>query len=304
VNGNYLHECFNAFQEVTREKYGIPYDYADIESRVAHLRNRSPLTYEELQYFESPRNWEFGRWWDFPPENHLTPELKRRQFNFWRLPNQEQRVIKSLLEVFKFIELVSIILRFVRPEHYGIISPPVERILDVRRGGDAVQTYLNYILDLRKIKEHYRFERVADADMALWVLHERCFGSKQDQAMREEYAIDPFIRELRAKNLMERFLGESTYAQLAHSLLRTNHIVAGQFAGIEFERKVRDQMPRNKNWDDKDLKSVIDELEDMKIIDGLTHGIWQRARRTRNKAIHMNPPPSPREVEDLIKLLD
>jgi len=52
-------------------------------------------------------------------------------------------LVAALLEVFKSVELVSIILRFVKPEHYGIISPPVERVLDVQRGSDAVETYLN-----------------------------------------------------------------------------------------------------------------------------------------------------------------
>lgn len=199
---------------------------------------------------------------------------------------------------------MSIILRFVRPEHYGIISPPVERILEVRRGSNAVGTYLNYIGDLRKIKEHYHFERVADADMALWVLHERCFGSTLDEATRKEYRNDSFIRELQAKNLMEHFLADSTYAQLARSLLGTDHKFAGQLGGIAFEQMVWGRVPRNKDWNDKDLRAIIDELRSEKIIDTLTHGLWQRARRTRNKAIHMNPPPSPPEVEQLIGLLD
>ena len=304
VNGNYLHGCFEAFKEVTREKYGTAYDYAAIESDVAELRNRRPLTYDDLRYFESPRNWEFSTWWAFPPEHLVTPELKRREFNFWRLPKYEQSLVKSLLDVFKSIEIVSIILRFVRPEHYGIISPPVERILGVRHGSNAVETYLNYIGDLREIAEHYHFVRVADADMALWVLHERCFGSKQDQATRKEYESDPFIREVRATNRMRDLLEDSTYAQLARSLLGTDDELAGVLGGIAFERMVRDRAPRSKGWGDKDLKAVIDELRNEQIIDVLEHGIWQRARRTRNKAIHMNPPPSPAEVEQLIRLLD
>jgi len=304
VNGNYLHDCFEAFKEVTREKYGTAYDYAAIESDVAKLRNRRPLTYDDLRYFESPRNWEFSTWWAFPPEHLVTPELKRREFNFWRLPKQEQSLIKSLLDVFKSIEIVSIILRFVRPEHYGIISPPVERILGVRRGSNAAETYLNYIGDLRKIAEHYHLVRVADADMALWVLHERLFGSKQDQATREDYSNDPFIRELRAANLMRDLIEDSTYAQLARALLRTNCELAGLLGGIAFEQMVRGRVPRSKDWDDNDLKSVIDELYTEKIIDSLTHGRWQRARRTRNKAVHMNPRPSPAEVEQLIRLFD
>lgn len=304
MNGNYLHDCFEAFEEVTKKKYGTAYNYAAIESDVAPLRNQRPLTYDDLRYFESPRNWGFWTWWFFPPEHHLTPELKRRRFNFWRLPDKEQSVVDSLLNVFKFIELVSIILRFLRPEHYGIISPPVERILEVRRGSNAVETYLNYIGDLRRIKEHYHFKRVADADMALWVLHERCFGSTLDEATRKEYRDDPFIRELQAKNLMEHFLADSTYAQLARSLLHTNHKLAGQIGGMALERMVWARVPRDKDWNDKDLKAIIDELYNEKIIDTLTHGLWQRARRTRNKAIHMNPSPDLPEVEQLIKLLD
>jgi hypothetical protein len=310
VNRNYLHDCFRAFKEVTKRKYGTASDLAAIELSVAPLRSRRPpLTYDDLRDFESPRNWEFQTYWVFPPEHHVTPELKRSKFNFWRLPEKENSLVASLLDVFKSIELVSIILRFVRPEHYGIISPPVERILDVRRGSDAVETYLNYIKDLRAIAEHYHFERVADADMALWVLHERCFGSAPDDATRKEYANDLFMRELRAKNLMEHFLADSTYAQLAHSLFRTNHVLAGQFGGIAFEQMVRkrvprERMPRHRTWGRKDLEVVIDELHSEEIIDTLTKGSWQKARLTRNKAIHMNPPPTSSEVKQLIDLLD
>lgn len=305
MDENYLHHCLKAFEEVTKEKYGTVYDYAAIERDVAHLRDqRTPLTYDDLRYFESPDNWGFRTWWVFPPELHVTSELKRSEFDFWNLPKKQENLIVSLLNVFKFIELVSIILRFVRPEHYGIISPPVERILEVRRGSNAADTYLNYIEHLRKIKEHYHFERVADADMALWVLHERCFGSTPHEATRKEYRNDPFVRELQAKNLLEHFLADSTYAQLARSLLPTNHKLAGQIGGIAFEQMVRKRVPRNENSDDKDLKAIIDELGKEKIVDALTRGKWQRARLIRNRAIHMNPPPNFTDVKWLIELLD
>lgn len=305
MNRNYLSDCLEVFKEVTKKKYGTAQDLAAIELAVAPLRNRRPLTYDDLREFESPRNWEFKTWWVFPPEHHVTAELKKsHQFNFWRLPENEQTLIRSLLDVFKSIELVSIILRFVRPEKYGIISPPVERILDVRRGGNAVETYLNYIKDLRAIAEHYGFKRVADADMALWVLHERCFGCAPDEVTRKEYANDLFMREVRAKNLMEQFLADSTFAQLARSLLRTNLAHAGLFAAIAFEQMVRGRVPRRRGWDDKELKDIIDDLYSDEIIDDLTHGKWDRARKIRNRAIHTNPPPTFEKVSQLIDLLD
>ena len=301
---NYLHGCFDAFREVTRKIFGTASDMAAIEASVARLRDGSALTYEDLKNFESPSHWEFKTWWVFPPEQHVSPELRRRVFNFRDLPHDEGGVIASLLEVFKSIELVSIILRFIRPEHYGIISPPVERILDVRRESDAVQTYLNYLNDLRKVARHYHFQRVADADAALWVLHERCFGGAPDEPTRRAYDADRFIRSLRAENLMKRFLEDSTYAQLAHSLLGTNHVLAGQLGGIDFEQMVRSRMPSDGNWDEVDLRELIYELERKGIIDTVTRVKWQRARKTRNQAIHMNPPPERAEVKALIDLLD
>jgi hypothetical protein len=304
VARNYLHNCFEAFKEVTEKIYGTVSDLAAIEASVAPLRHRRVLTYNDLKDFESPSNWEFKTWWVFPPEHHVTPQLKSREFNFHNLPEGEESVIASLLDVFKSIELVSIILRFVRPEHYGIISPPVERILDVRRESDAVQTYLNYIRDLRKVAKHYHFERIADVDMALWVLHERCFGSASDNATRKQYQRDRFIRRVRAENLIKRFLDDSTYAQLAHSLLPTNHVLAGQLGGIAFEQMVRSRVPSDKNWDDKELGVIINELQREGIIDTAERFRWHGARITRNKAIHMNPPPTREEVNQLIELLD
>jgi hypothetical protein len=99
-------------------------------------------------------------------------------------------------------------------------------------------------------------------------------------------------------------LNDSTYAQLAHSLLRTDHVLAGQLGGIEFEQMVRGRVPPGRNWDDIDLKVIINELRREEIIDTFTQVRWHRARITRNQAIHMNPPPDPSEVEQLIGLLD
>jgi hypothetical protein len=150
------------------------FDLPAIERSVRHLRREARLSYADLVHFESSHYWWFEKFWVFPPEHQMGPHLKLRKFNFWALPNREADVITLLYEAFRSIELVSIILRFIKPENYGIISLPVERVLDVRRGSDAVEIYLNYLGDLRTIKKHYGFERIADADMALWVVHEKC----------------------------------------------------------------------------------------------------------------------------------
>lgn len=303
---HYLHRCFAAFREVTEKKYGTPFDLAAIEETVVVLRSRKLLRYDDLQGFESPAHWWFQKYWVFPPERHVILELERRTFNFWLLPKGEAQLVASLIEVFKSIELVSIILRFVRPEHYGILSPPVERVLAVRRGSNAVETYLNYLRDLRLVTRAYGFQRAADADMALWVLHERCFGDLRDDGIARAYADDRFMLRLRAKNLIAHFLTESSYAQLAYSLLPTNPDLAAQVAGIAFERMVRQHaagLAAASSYE-QDLKGIIDVLHDQGLINGLTRGLWQAARRTRNKAIHGTVMATAAEISRLLATLD
>jgi Domain of unknown function (DUF4145) len=230
--------------------------------------------------------------------------LKDRSFDFRRLPKEEEDLIASLLGVFKSIELVSIILRFVRPKCYGIISPPVEKILDVRRESGAAKTYLNYLRDLREVRRQYHFERTADADMALWVLHER-FSSVPDNPIWRAYETDTFMLRLRAKNLMAHFRSRVSDPELANALLDTDRKLAAQIAGVAFERKVRRQAARDlrESWDDKDFGVLINEFRHKGLIDRFICDEWHEARRIRNKAIHEEVTPTAREVEVLLKVL-
>jgi len=301
----YLKQCLNDFREVTEQKYGTPCDFDAIEASVASLGEQRPLTYEELRVFQSPDQVWFQKHWQLPPEDNVTRALKGQNFDFRNLPNKESDLIGALLGVFQHIELVSIILRFVKPDCYGIVSPPVERILDVRHGGSTVKTYLNYLRDLREVRRYHHFKRTADADMALWVLHER-YSSKPEDPIWRAYEADPFMLRLRAKNLMTHFLnGSIPYPELANALSETDRRLAAQIAGIAFEQKVRQQAARDlrESGDDKDLSALIDEFRRVGLIDRGTWEEWHEARRVRNKAIHENLAPTLPKVEALLKVL-
>jgi hypothetical protein len=302
---NYLHRCFHSFRDVIERKYpGRAFDLPAIERSVKHLRRETPLSYLDLAQFESPKHWWFEKFWVFPPEHQISPHLKRRKFNFWALPNREPDVITLLYEVFRSIELVSIILRFIKPEDYGIISPPVERVLDVRLESDAIETYLNYLSDLRTIKKHYGFKRVADADMALWVVHEKCYGEPKDTEIVKAYHGDSFLLELRAKNLMDHFFDQYTYADLARALARFKPKLAAQIGGIAFEQMVRERASVfGDHYVDKELQTLIDDLWTDGAIDDLTKGRWHKARRVRNRVLHDKDNPSHNDLESLLKLL-
>ncbi len=216
---------------------------------------------------------------------------------------KEAPLITGLMDVFKSIELVSIILRFVRPEHYGIISLPVERVLDVRRGSEAIETYQNYLADLRAVRFHYGFKRTADADMALWVLHERCFGESRDPAVRRAYLADPFMLELRAKNLVAP-LTEISYSRLAAALREpapelaaliacyTMELLIRRIAGVlgVVERKAR-----------LDLGEVIETLPNHRGIDPVRKAAWRRLKAIRNDLFHDGRQPSAKALSDLVE---
>jgi len=300
---HYLKACFAAFQEVSRAKYGTPFDLPAIERTVAPLRSLRTLTYQDLQYFEAKEHWWFERFWVFPPEHRITPALEKRTFDLWNLPKNEAEVIPELLDVFKSIELVSIILRFVKPEAYGIISPPVERVLDVRRGSDAVETYRNYLTDLREIARVCAFGRTAHADMALWVLHERCFGEHRDPEVERAWRTDPLFLRLRAKNLVLP-LAELSYPKLAEALHHVKPDLATLVACQALEALIREAgkllapsmtQPRAK------LEDVIDALPNWGKIDELRKAGWKRLKGVRNDLFHDGQQPTPKEMTDLIQ---
>jgi hypothetical protein len=301
--GGYLKRCLDDFPAVCRMKYGAEFDLATVEEKVRHLRCRTPLTYDQLRYFESPEHWWFQRYWVFPPRERLEPALEKETFDFWNLsPGNEAETVRRLLYIFKSIELVSIILRFIRPEQYAIYSSPIQHMLDIRHGRDPVESYSRYLADLRRIREHYGFARVADADMALWVLHEKCFGRNRDPAVAKAYSEDDFILRLRAKNLVAP-LAELSDARFAAALLEVRPDLAVVIACRCFEiqvRKLADEYHLEGIDSNMPLEEVIEAFPNFGAVDPLRKALWQSLRKIRNDLFHEGRMPGPRETRLLI----
>jgi hypothetical protein len=302
---NYLHTCRNAFDELAEKKFQIKVDFDAMEASVAHLRGHKPLTHSDLRSFENPERWWFKKFWAFPSDRDLTPALQQTTFNFWQLPKNERNVIESLLGVFKSIELVSIILRFIRPEHYGIISPPVENVLHVLRGSNGVETYLNYLANLRIIQKQYCFKRAADADMALWVLHEKCFGDLRVSEIERDHTADTFFRQLRARNLVVPFEGYS-YPELAGALEAVKPDLAALIAAYTLElqiRKIAEMyrcLPEHTEDDSDKIYRFIEALYKAGKISSIRKGNWRRFMIARNKLFHEGKQPLAATRNDLI----
>jgi hypothetical protein len=286
---NYLRDCFEQFSSLCQVKYRKEFDLASVETKVRHLRCQTPLKCTDLDFFESPEHWWFQRFWVFPPRESIAPALEAETFDFWNLPeSNETGTIRRLLHIFKSIELVSIILRFIRPEHYGIYSAPVQHMLDIRHGRDLVETYVSYLENLREIQRRYGFCRVADVDMALWVLHEKCFGRHQDAAIADRYQNDDFLLRLRTTNLVAP-LAELSEARLACALATVKPDIAALIACHCLEMQIRALAGRFRlpETDLKaDLENVIETLPNYGPVTAMRKALWQSLRQVRNDFIH------------------
>ena len=314
---DYLHTCLALHSDLTEILYGRRQDIRRIENVTAEIRKSRQLTYENIEKILDRDIWNadmFGYW---PKRQDIESILKSRIWNFKDLPGRQDDVITDMYSVFRQIEPISVILRFVMPEEYGIISAPVEKVLGMNYFGSYeihpeyphLEKYKTYLCDLRSLRKERDFDRVADVDMALWVLQigvlERRFKDHEDQEilrrLREDFRQDSKLREIQARNLTKHLFRPDTMHRLdlAEALLSSDLQFAGQIAGIEFERSIKRKTKANP----KD--GLRNEVE--KFCRGKPYNIRSDCEadlNTRNRAAHPDPkPPLDRmEIENLVNI--
>lgn len=205
MSRTWLHRCLEMFGDTMEERYGKRPDYAALERQLEPVKTGArPFSWRDLETIQNPRYGDFRQFWRFPAEGEVSQEVDWDHLSrlIQRLPLDEADTIARLHAAFKYVQCVSVVLRFVNPEHYGIVSAPVEKVLEVRRGAAEVETYLHYLGDIRDARDHYGFARAADADMALWVLQEQVLSTYRFPELLASYRADAWLRERRILNLL------------------------------------------------------------------------------------------------------
>ena len=289
MDEHYLLACLRDYPEITFKKYGKRYRLEKIEESVAHVRRENRLAWEDVQRIRESEDWLYDRHWAVPDPEAVRAGLARvgDRLDFWHCQRKRETLVATLYEVFKNIEVVSVILRFVIPEHFAIYSPPMARILEVRRGLRDTDTYQNYLDNLEAIRRHAKgFSTIAQVNMALWVLFERVYGVCPDEGIREAFDRDLFMQDLRIRNMAH--LLDLSDVRLARSLFPVNMRLSAQLGGFCFEQKVRAlfQKSFNESPEYVDLKELINRLQGADVIDGIRAGRWHLARIVRNDALH------------------
>lgn len=257
-----LNECLEQFQNVGEIIQGIRMNLSAIEGLLNPIRTgvkEFSIEYLDIVKDEREKYWKFLKWWRLPQLSE--GEVSRLKRIFVKLEPQNKEVIEILYDIFKNIEIVSCLLRFVDPFDYGIFSPPVENLLNCQ-GNDAVSRYLNYLSDLEELKKTYRFWRIADVDMALWTLSNilnysvlREYPKYEDIHTKYIQTTNP-IKKIMARNSLEQTFHENDYLNLAELFLEQDIVISGMLAGRDLEERVNAicdyyGIYRGKKWEKK-----------------------------------------------------
>ena len=212
---------------------------------------------------------------------------------------QHKELVARLFKAYNQIEPASVVLRFINPGRFGIMSSPVQTVLGIRSRRKATATYDAYLKSLRHICEKRYFKRVADVEMALWVLQVGVLDRVLPTPLREELARDhkkdAKLRRIQAGNLTAQLLNELSKLDVADALLDTDVALAGQIAGIEFELLVVAASRGSGDQRQKALEQHIDNLGPPYRCPRL-----HNARKIRNNAIHDRKSVTRANVENLI----
>ena len=249
---DYLHECRRLHPLVTEIRYGRRQNLEHIEEDTKNIRNRDSnrLTYDDLEKIRNSEVWDANQFGYWPSRPEIEEMLRRERWRFRNLGGNRERekeTIGRLLEIFHQIEAVSVILRFIDPRRYGILSPPVEQVLGIGPSRDHETKYIAYLDNLEQLRTSRKFGMAADVDMALWALQlgvlegrlKDHYSESEFQALRDGFEQDRELKSIRMANLAPQLFEDMPRLDLAEALLQAGNLqMAGQIAGCELERRV------------------------------------------------------------------
>lgn len=273
-----LKECLNCKEEAFLARFGRVPSFAEVERSLASLKGTDrALTISDLRRMTSKQLWNFDDFWTIPPKKLLRKRLRETGGLFSELPHREEHTIGALYAILKNIEVVSVVLRFVNPSNYGIISPPVRYAIRLGPGKSYVDEYLDFLHILRRYKEDYDFSRVADVDIALWILSHKCIlsghsGCKNFLSYQEMivYLDEEIVKKSRAFREMQDELlsivaeeekNRSEELERRHSEINEEILASEQQKDNEFRKKAEELRIR-----ELILEKELDELRRKRII--------------------------------------
>ena len=291
---DYLHGCLRLHGQVTEIRYGKRQDLGEVESCVARMWAEQAPMWDIVEAIHDHEAFDVNMFGSFD-RDRLKSAIYQIQ---WRDLGKHE-LITRLFKAYRQIEPASVVLRFIDPVRFGIVSSPVQTVLGIRPLRNSTQTYKAYLKSLKYIGKRRSFDRVADVEMALWALQvgvlDKMLPLRSREELAKDYEKDIELRRIQARNLTKQ-LFETAKLDVADALLSTNVAIAGQIAGIEFEQLVM-AASRTKSGERRELLQHINSLSDLY---PRLRSRLHCARKIRNAAIHNPASINRTKVEHLI----
>jgi len=289
--------------------YGKTYDFAKIEEGLLSVRaGRECLRPEHVLDIFNDDKTPFAKYWPRPNKDDLNKIAASPLFlnlSPQQSPGERSALVGRLLAVFYDIGVISIILRFVNPDRFGVISPPVFHLLQVT-GVSTPDFYLAYCDELDKWKLHFRLKSVAEAEMAILMLAETIkgeYGEAEAKRAKAEFEQDVWVQRQRVAHAAGPTLRFAPL-HVAKILVNENPKLAGMIAGEEYERRLRFASWRfcrcELTCETGAKRKLLDRLEVDRIINAQQRQALDDVWRRRNHSAHAGHYVKPADVEKMI----
>jgi len=228
---HYLKEVVeDHFTRVYLACYARPAEHAELEAELKRTKACTHLTPSHLNKILSDDSWNFSNTWGIPSDDQideLTNEIKNDlKFVYQNSPvkDAELRLLTSMVNSIKNIEIVSVVLAFLIPGKYCIIAPPPEHMIGFRRSSDKVNTLFRYFQDIRSLADTNEMS-VFDIEKALWTIHQLKYKiPNYDPELTDTswnaYLNDSHILRIRVKNLLDEIWGDNIDDDLKSRILK------------------------------------------------------------------------------------
>ncbi len=291
------------FEAVCKSKFGRRYDFAIVESFFAeHRQGKKTLSLQDINVIFDPTNTPFGKYWVRPSASRLATNLGSG-VKLGPFPLDRKKAFEDVLHVVGTTFIASVILRFVQPNEFGVLSAPVINLLQVRTASPS-EFYIAYCDELRDWQRKYGIPSIAQTEVALWTFHEVSRNSSWDKKLFDS---DRWVQQRRFGHNIKDWREHDRLDQ-AEMFVPHDPLSAAQIAGVEYERLLRiaaqrwypDQPTRGERWAER----IIAKLKKRGHIDMKDELDLNRIWCYRNRALHSDlVPPTVEEVEDMIRTI-
>jgi hypothetical protein len=306
-----LQSYLERFPQVCKVKFGRAYNFHALEKRFEQLRDgKRWLVAKDVANIFDPAQTPFARYWAMPNEKELDQVLKNARLLLGPLPADPREMVKGTLAALHSIGLVSLVLRFVHPDRFGIFSTPIINLLQIHRARTD-ELYLAYCEELGEWKDRFRLPSVAETETALWTYHE--LATEEEKAgdtsgVRSAFDADVWIQRRRVAQALRPFLQKYGSLELARILAEEHPKLAGKIAGEEYERLLRYAAHKLAQGIRLGVKGAIEILFDRLVEDGHISleekTLLRKAWEVRCAAVHPGGSLAPEEVEIMIDTVE